>query len=252
MTAMTARDTSPQPTAATDRPIRRALAWRQGIVTETITETATARSLVFDVEGWDGHIAGQHFDLRLTAEDGYQATRSYSLSSGPDEPPQITVERVADGEVSPYLVDFVEQGDSIELRGPIGGYFVWEPSLGSPLLVGGGSGIAPLRAIWRARNGPTSAKPTTVLYSAQSTERLIFADELTTGTDFDARIHLTRATDPAHRSGRIGAADLEAAIDATTPAIIYVCGPTAFVETIARHLVELAVDPRTIRTERFG
>jgi ferredoxin-NADP reductase len=244
---MTDHRTAPQAVPVADRSVRRALAWRQGVVADTITETATARTLVFDLEGWDGHLAGQHVDIRLTADDGYQATRSYSLSSGPAEAPQITVERVADGEVSPYLVDVVEPGDSIELRGPIGGYFVWEPSFGQALLIGGGSGIAPLRAVWRARDHPT-----TLLYSAQSTERLIFADELSTATDLDARIHLTRSDHPAHRSGRIGAADLRAAIDANPPAVIYVCGPTAFVEAIARNLVDLDVDPRTIRTERFG
>ncbi|MGI9605957.1 MAG: FAD-binding oxidoreductase [Acidimicrobiales bacterium] len=245
---MTTSDTSERPTA-TKPTVRQALAWRQAVVSDAIAETASARTLVLDVEGWGEHLAGQHVDVRLTAEDGYQATRSYSLSSGPNEAPQITVERVADGEVSPYLVDVIECGDQIELRGPIGGYFVWEPAAGQPLLVGGGSGIAPLRAIWRARS---DSSRTTVLYSAQTSERLIFVDELIAGADVDARIHLTRGTHTDHTSGRIGASDLKTAIEAAPPAIIYVCGPTAFVEAIAGHLVDLLVDPRAIRTERFG
>lgn len=245
---MNAPETSTPTTTATTRSIRQALAWRPATVADTVTETATARTLIFDIDDWSGHLAGQHVDVRLTAPDGYQATRSYSLSSGPTEAPQITVERVDDGEVSPYLVDVIEPGDQIELRGPIGGYFVWEQADGQPLLIGGGSGIAPLRAIWRAT--PTT-KPT-VLYSAQTPERIIFDGELTTGTNLDARIHLTRSSHPAHRSGRIGAEDLRSTMQATAPDVIYVCGPTGFVETIARHLVDLDVDPRTIRTERFG
>jgi ferredoxin-NADP reductase len=228
--------------------MRQTLAWRHATVADTVSETATARTLAFDIDGWDGHLAGQHLDVRLTAPDGYQASRSYSLSSGPTEAPQITVERVVDGEVSPYLVDVVEPGDQIELRGPIGGYFVWEPTDGQPLLIGGGSGIAPLRAIWRA----TATTKPTVLYSAQTPERIIFGDELTAGTRLDARIHLTRASHPAHRSGRIGTEDLRNAVQAAPPAVVYVCGPTGFVETIARQLVDLDVDPQAIRTERFG
>lgn len=247
---MATSDTTAQsPTAAVGgRSVRRALAWRQATVANMVTETATARTLVFDTDDWGGHVAGQHVDIRLTAPDGYQATRSYSLSSGPSEAPQITVERVYDGEVSPYLVDVVEPGDEIELRGPIGGYFIWEPGDGRPMLVAGGSGIAPLRAMWRA----ATDTQLTLLYSAQTPERILFADELATSANVDATIHLTRATHPVHQSGRIGADDLETAIGADPPAVIYVCGPTAFVESIARHLVELAVDPQTIRTERFG
>jgi ferredoxin-NADP reductase len=222
---------------------------RFAVVSDTVAETASALTLCFDIADCDGHLAGQHLDIRLTADDGYQASRSYSLSSGPHETPQITVERVDDGEVSPYLVDVIESGDEIELRGPIGGYFVWEPSAGRPLLIGGGSGIAPLRAIWRAN---TEAGGATLLCSAQSSERIIFADELATRTDLDIRIHLTRVTDSTHRAGRISSEDVQAALESATPEIIYLCGPTAFVETIARYLVGLQVDPRTIRTERFG
>lgn len=240
---------------ATERPstspgnVRRKLAWRQAAVIDIIAETASARTLVFDLDGWDGHVAGQHVDVRLTAEDGYQATRSYSLSSGPNEAPQITIEPVSDGEVSPYLAEELEPGDEVELRGPVGGYFVWVPSDGDQLLVGGGSGIAPLRAMWRARAGTARS---TVLYSARTEDRAIFACELATDPTLDARIHLTRETRAGYRSGHIGAADLETALETASPGVIYLCGPTAFVEAVSNHLVRLDVDPRTIRAERFG
>lgn len=133
-------------TTTIDRtPIRRRLAWREAIVVGSVAESTTARTLVLGIDGWTSHRAGQHLDVRLTAPDGYQATRSYSLSSGPGEAPQITVERVEDGEVSPFLVDEIAIGESIEVRGPIGGYFVWEPSEAPVVLIGGGSGLAPLR-----------------------------------------------------------------------------------------------------------
>lgn len=245
---MAARPATEQSLSATGN-VRRKLAWHQATVIDTIAETSSARTMVFDIEDWTGHIAGQHVDVRLTAEDGYQATRSYSLSSGPAEAPQITVERVVDGEVSPYLVDAIEPGDEIELRGPIGGYFVWQPTDGRPLLIGGGSGIAPLRAMWRGSNSTIGA---TLLYSARTEERLLFVDELRSSSGLEATIHLTRDSGPAYRSGRIGADELKAAVDARPPAVVFVCGPTAFVESIAAHLVDLRVDPRTIRTERFG
>jgi ferredoxin-NADP reductase len=232
--------------------VRRRLAWRQARVVETIAETATARTIVFDLDGsmgWEGHVAGQHIDLRLTADDGYQATRSYSLSGGPTEAPQITVELVDDGEVSPYLVEVVEEGDEIELRGPIGGYFVWEPAERSVLLVGGGSGIAPLRAMWRARKDTT---PITVLYSAQTEARVMFADELASLDGVDVRIHLTRETRPPHAAGRIDADALADAIDLAADTDVYVCGPTAFVESVSGDVVDLGIDSRTVRTERFG
>jgi len=244
---MTNLDTPPPRPVAT-RTVRRALSWRHATLADTIAETDTARTLIFDIPDWDGHIAGQHLDVRLTAPDDYQATRSYSLSSGPSEQPQITVERVTDGEVSPYLVDMIEPGDAIEIRGPIGGYFVWEPIRGNPLLIGGGSGIAPLRSIWRAETGTRAI----VLYSAQTAERILFGDELAAGTEVDARIHLTRATHPDYESGRIGADDLQRVIESAPPDVTYVCGPTAFVEGIASYLVNLNIDPRTILTERFG
>ena len=145
-----------------EAPIRQRLAWRAATVVDSITESTTARTLVLGIDGWDSHRAGQHMDVRLTAPDGYQATRSYSLSSGPGEAPQITVERVDDGEVSPFLVDEIAVGESFEVRGPIGGYFVWKPADAPVVLIGGGSGLAPLRAIWRAaadRNDLSRSSP---------------------------------------------------------------------------------------------
>jgi ferredoxin-NADP reductase len=230
------------------------LTWRDATVTDVRTESTSARTLVLGVPEWSTHLAGQHIDLRLTAPDGYQATRSYSLSSGPGEQPEITVERVDDGEVSPFIVDDVVVGDTIEVRGPIGGYFVWlketvEP--GKPLLlIGGGSGIAPLRAMWRAAGGLT---PITVLYSAQRHDRLVFADELASTGEVTARLHLTRETVQGFHDGRIDADAIAAALDTgeSTPDV-FVCGPTAFVEAMAQHLVAANVEPTSIRTERFG
>lgn len=229
--------------------VRRALGWRTATVVDSIAETATARSLGLDVAAWSGHAAGQHVDIRLTAEDGYQATRSYSVSSGPGEAPQITVERVDDGEVSPHLVDVAEKGDTFEVRGPIGGYFVWEPAAQPLVLIAGGSGIAPLRAMWRAG---TLRAPITVVYSARDVDRLIFRDELDSDATLAVRVHLTREQRPGFRSGRVGIDDLNEVIDARVAPAIYVCGPTSFVESVSRHLLTLDVDRRTIRTERFG
>src|SRR5438445_4058674 len=157
------------------------LTWRLGEVVGTRTETARTRSLTLAVPEWPGHRPGQHVDVRLTAEDGYQAERSYSIASPPEEKQRVTltVERLDDGEVSPYLVDEVQVGDHLELRGPIGGYFVWEAPMGGPLLlIGGGSGIVPLMAMIRHRRAVHSTVPTRLLYSARSQEDVIYRDEL--------------------------------------------------------------------------
>jgi ferredoxin-NADP reductase len=234
-------------------PVRQRLAWREAIVVASVTESASARTLVLEVDGWDDHRAGQHLDVRLTAPDGYQATRSYSLSSGPGEAPQITVERVVDGEVSPFLVDEIDVGESIEVRGPIGGYFVWETSDAPVVLIGGGSGLAPLRAIWRAAAG--HPKPVVIGASARSVDRLIYGDELQA---LDATVHLTRETTSGYRAGRIDRADLDGLLacaksqDDTTDAVVFVCGPTDFVEHIATLLREGGVQPDAMRLERFG
>jgi ferredoxin-NADP reductase len=229
-------------------------------VVELVAETARAKSLVLDLPGWPGHRAGQHVDIRLTAGDGYQAQRSYSIASAPeDDLLTLTIERLDDGEVSPYLTDVLEPGDELELRGPIGGYFVWEASLPGPLqLIAGGSGIVPLRAMlrhWAAADRPVAAR---LLYSARSLDDAIFREELL-GLDAydeaDVRFTLTRAW-PGGWSGHRGRID-RALVDAAAwppqelPSI-FVCGPTAFVEAAAELLVESGHRPDRIKTERFG
>ena len=234
-------------------PVRQRLAWREAISLASVTESASARTLVLGIDGWDDHRAGQHLDVRLTAPDGYQATRSYSLSSAPGEAPQTTVERVADGEVSPFLVDEIDLGESIEVRGPIGGYFVWEPSDAPVVLIGGGSGLAPLRSIWRA--AADHPHPVVIAASARSVDRLLFGDELQA---LDAIVHVTRETDSNYRTGRIDRSDLDHVLaqanphgDTTDP-VVFVCGPTDFVEHIATLLREAEVQPGAMRLERFG
>ncbi len=225
------------------------LTWRPARVVDAVRETPSARSLVLDIAGWRPHRAGQHVDVRLTAEDGYQAARSYSLSSAPDEPTRITVERAPDGEVSPFLVDVVEVGDTFEVRGPLGGYFVWDPADQPLLLIGGGSGIAPLRSMWRSG---TLGAPQTVLYSARTLDRVIYRRELAERDDRSVTINLTREDVPGFASGRIAAPALVAAIGGGPPPAVYVCGPTSFVETVATALVGLLGRDHPIRTERFG
>src|SRR6187455_3273259 len=157
------------------------LSWQLAEVSAFVDETTDVRSIVLEAPAWAGHRAGQHVDIRLTAEDGYQAQRSYSIASAPeDEELVLTVERLDDGEVSPYLVDVLRPGDQLELRGPVGGYFVWEESFGGPLLlVGGGSGVVPLRAMLRHHRAVGSTVPARLLYSARSLEDVIYRDELT-------------------------------------------------------------------------
>jgi ferredoxin-NADP reductase len=244
------------------------LAWRDATVASAVQQTPDARSLVLEVPGWSGHVAGQHVDVRLTAPDGYQATRSYSLSSGPGEAPMVTVQEVEDGEVSSYLVRDIAVGDVLEVRGPIGGYFV---STGRPrplLLIGGGSGLAPLRAMWRAAD-PTL--PVVVLASVTTPVRLLYAVELAdrVGTGATVTVHLSRSAVPPDadrtgtplenltlRSGRVGAASVQAALAAcgwpdADPAV-FVCGPTSFVEAVIHLLADAGLDPRSVRAERFG
>ena len=238
--------------------------WRAGVVTDVIRETAHAKTLVLDVPGWPGHLAGQHVDVRLTADDGYQAQRSYSIASEPSRPTlAITIERLDDGEVSPYLTDALGVGDRVELRGPIGGYFVWNPAMGGPLfLVAGGSGIVPLMAMLRARAvaAPAlrAAAPATLLYSSRSWDDVIYRDEVATlGEDPDVRTvqTLTRSQPPGWTgfTRRIDA-DMLAEVG-PSPSLrphIYICGPTALVETAAQDLVEMGHEPARVKTERFG
>jgi len=239
--------------------LRGRLTWQLATVVDVIEETARATSIVLEVPGWEGHRAGQHVDVRLTAEDGYQAQRSYSIASGPeDEHVLLTVERLDDGEVSPYLTDELRPGDEIELRGPIGGYFAWDESLGGPLLlIGGGSGIAPLRAMLRHHQARDSAVPLRMLYSARSLDQVIYREELEGASRgaVDVRFTLTREQ-PEGWTGYTGRIDAALIADAAWPPaerpLAYICGPTGFVETAAAALVTLGHHPSRIRTERFG
>ena len=246
-------------TGATDVAAR--LTWRLGEVTETIPETARTKSLVLTVPGWAGHLAGQHVDVRLTAEDGYQAQRSYSIASAPEAPRlALTIERLPDGEVSPYLVDEVRAGDQVELRGPIGGYFTWQAQAGGPLLlVAGGSGIVPLMAMLRHRAAVGSAVPTRLLYSSRSPDEIIYRDELerlAPGDPVLAVIHtLTRVRPPGWHDfdRRIDRRMLEeVAWSPEERPRNFVCGPTGLVETVAAELFDLGHDAARIKTERFG
>jgi len=242
----------------------RRIEWRAATVREVIQETPHAKTLVMDVPGWPGHTAGQHVDVRLTAEDGYQAQRSYSIASAPSRSSlAITIERLDDGEVSPYLTDALGVGDRVELRGPIGGYFVWEPAMGGPLfLVAGGSGIVPLMAMLRTRATSAAAvrapAPATLLYSSRSWEDVIYRDEvMTLAGDPGVKVFqtLTRSQPPGWTgfTRRIDADMLaEVAPAASLRPHIYICGPTALVETVAQMLVELGHEPARVRTERFG
>ncbi|TML29086.1 MAG: oxidoreductase [Actinobacteria bacterium] len=232
------------------------LTWLVGEVTETVTETPRVRTLVLDVPGWTGHRAGQHVDVRLTAEDGYQAERSYSLASAPGEPPALTVERLDDGELSPYLVDEVVRGDRFELRGPIGGYFVWDHDGSTePLfLVAGGSGVVPLMAMLRHRRAVGSTVPAKLLYSSRSLDDVIYRDEL---DRLGAEVvqTLTREQPPGWGGyGRRVDVDMlrEVSYPPDESPRVFVCGPTNFVEAVAEGLVALGHRPGRIRTERFG
>jgi ferredoxin-NADP reductase len=229
-------------------------------VVELIDETARVKSIVLDLPEWQGHRAGQHVDVRLTAEDGYQAERSYSIASAPeDEQLVLTVELLDDGEVSPYLVDELRPGDTIELRGPIGGYFVWDEPLGGPLLLlAGGSGIVPLRSILRHHAAIESTVPVRMLYSARSLDDVIYRDELAhfaTGDGIDIDFTLTREQ-PDGWSGYRRRIDDELLQEVAWPPhlqpLVYICGPTPFVEVAATELVKLGHEPGRIKTERFG
>jgi ferredoxin-NADP reductase len=229
-------------------------------VREVVPETPTARTLVLDVPGWTGHRAGQHVDVRLTAEDGYHAEREFSIASAPESAGlELTVERIDDGEVSPYLAGEVQAGDEFELRGPIGGPFTWSVDDGGPLLlVAGGSGLVPLMSMLRHRAARQSAIPARALISVRRPSDAIYRDELLRigpREDLDIRWTYTRAPapEPGGWSGRVSAAMLEEL--GPPPALaprVFVCGPTGFVEHAAALLVAAGHDPQRIRTERFG
>lgn len=244
------------------RPAR--LEWRASTLVERRRETPHVRTLVLDLPGWPGHRAGQHVDVRLTAEDGYRTERSYSIASAPEDSRlELTVERLDDGEVSPYLTDGLRPGDPLELRGPIGGYFVWElMQLGPLALVAGGSGIAPLRAMLRHRAAAEPARrrdvPATLLYSSRAWDDVIYRDELArlAGDPQLAVVHTLTRTAPPGWKGYRRRVDREMLAEVMpAPADrpnVFVCGPTPMVEAAAAALVELGHDPSRVKTERFG
>lgn len=242
--------------------------WRPAVCVASRAETPTARSLRLRVDDLGSVVAGQHIDIRLTADDGYQAVRSYSLSATPGGGPggiplaanevEITVEELPDGEVSPYLVDGLQVQDALEVRGPIGGYFVWRDSDPGPVqLIGGGSGVAPLVAMLRARIASRSIAPVRLIYSVRKPESCYFRDELSRFAETPSirvDIAYTRAA-PASESrpiGRLAAADIAALVQPAGAGTIYVCGPNSFVASVTDLLIAGGHDPASIRTERFG
>ena len=239
-----------------------AIDWQLATVTSVRDETPTVRSFTLGLAGWTGHRPGQHVDLRLTAEDGYSVERSYSIASEPERGTEvdITVERIEGGEVSPFLHEVVVAGDRLEVRGPIGGYFVWETALGGPLLlVAGGSGVVPLMAMARHRARADSNVPARLLFSSRGPEEIIYRDELDAlagaGNGFEVLHTLTRSQPPgwagyARRIDEPMLAEVIEPLGAATRA--YACGPTALVETVANGLVRLGLPAERIRTERFG
>ena len=234
------------------------LNWLVATLAETKEETATARTLVLDVPGWPGHLAGQHVDVKLTAEDGYSAQRSYSIASAADgQRLELTVQTIADGEVSPYLTEVLEPGDPLELRGPIGYWFAWRPQASAPLLlVAGGSGVVPLMAMVRAHADAGSEVPLRLIYSVRTPADAIYARELserTVASPLALTYLYTREAPPGAPTGRINAGVIAAA--AWSPddkPDIFICGPTGFVEAAADLLVKAGHDPGRIKTERFG
>ena len=237
--------------------VRGRLTWQTATVTSVIQETASVVTIELDPRDWPGHRAGQHLEVRLTAEDGYQAERQYSIASAPGEPVAITVERLENGEVSPYLTEELRAGDELELRGPIAEYFVWEPSDGGPLmLIAGGSGVVPLRSILRHRQRTGSDVPARLLYSARTRPDVIYRDELDRYRDgVQVSCTLTRSQPPGWtgHTGRINQALLElVGWPAEANPLAYICGPTSFVETAAAGLVGLGYPQQRVKTERFG
>jgi ferredoxin-NADP reductase len=231
----------------------RATDWRVATVAAIAPETPRAATLTLDVPGWDGHRAGQHIDVRLTADDGYRAQRSYSIASAPEDGrPMITVEELLDGEVSPWFVQVAREGDQFEVRGPFGGWFVWDATDTEPImLIAGGSGLVPLMSMLRHRRNAGSDVPTKVLVSAREADDVLYARELET-IGADVVLTYTRRQ-PRGWTGyarRVDRAMLQET--ALFGGRTYVCGPTTFVETVANHLVALGEEPANIRTERFG
>lgn len=238
------------------------IAWQIATLTASRQETPEVASFTLSLPAWRPHRAGQHYDVRLTAADGYQAQRSYSVASPPTQGGEVelTVERITNGEVSSYFHDVLRVGDQVEVRGPIGGYFVWEPALGGPLLlIGGGSGVVPLMAMLRERAAGGDTTPTALLYSARTFDDLVYRDELAALAANDRQLRvietLTRSQPPGWtgHSRRIDQSMLTEALGAAgSQPLVYICGPTLLVEAAANGLVSLGVPPARVRTERFG
>jgi ferredoxin-NADP reductase len=238
------------------------LNWQIATVTALHDETPNVKTLSLLVPGWQSHKPGQHVDVRLTAEDGYQAQRSYSIGSAPNDQAVIdlTIERVTNGEVSPFLHDEVVVGDKFEVRGPIGGYFVWDGTSTEPLLlVAGGSGVVPLMAMVKQRAQAGSVATCTLLYSSRTPDDIIYSDELkrlAARGDGLRVVHTLTRSQPPGWSGyarRIDRQMLTEVLDGTGRAAqVFVCGPTPLVETVAEGLVSLGLAPSQVRTERFG
>ena len=237
--------------------LRGRLSWQIATVDELIDETARVKTIVLEVPDWREHRAGQHLDVRLTAEDGYRAEREYSIASAPGEEVAITVERLEDGEVSPYLTGELRVGDAIEVRGPLGGYFVWASGDGGPLLlVAGGSGIVPLRSMLRHRGRSRSDVPVRLLYSSRSLADVIYRAELENPTDGVEVVHTLTREQPPGWPGYARRVDAQMLSEVAWPVgddpHTFVCGPTSFVEAVASGLVELGYPPERVKTERFG
>ncbi len=240
----------------------RLLEWQAATVKAVKPETRSVKTLTLALPHWAPHLAGQHYDIRLTAPDGYQAQRSYSIASEPERAGEIdlTVEELPDGEVSSYLCEVLRPGDQIEVRGPIGGYFVWQAGMGGPLLlIGGGSGVVPLMSMLRHRRAAGSGAAACLLYSVRSPEEVIYAAELArlaaAGDGLSVVFTYTRSQPPGWRgfARRIDRAMLAKVAGGLGPgAQAYVCGPTPLVEAVADTLVELGLRPAQVRTERFG
>lgn len=236
--------------------------WQVATATLFRQETARVRSMTFEVTAWAGHLAGQHVDVRLTADSGYQAQRSYSIASpaGHASKIELTVERISDGEVSPFLTEELRAGDAIELRGPIGGYFTWDPAISSPLmLIAGGSGVVPLMSMLRTRYHAGSKIPARLLYSSRSAEDIIYRDEfdrLAANRDGFKLVHTLTRGAPAGWVGQTRRVDrdmlAECGFQPGEEPRIFVCGPASFVETVADQLVALGHGESSIKTERFG
>ena len=234
--------------------VRGRLTWQTGTVGAVIEETPTARTIELELADWAGHQAGQHLDVRLTAEDGYSAERSYSIASAPGEPVAITVQRLDDGEVSSYLTGELRSGDQLEVRGPIGGYFIWAGGPAPVLLVAGGSGVVPLRSILRHHQRIGSTAPMRLLYSVRSLADVIYRPELAGYRD-QVSYTLTRQPPPGW-TGHVGRVTADLLAEVGWPIdlrpVAYVCGPTPFVEAAAQSLVAIGYPPGRVKTERFG